>query len=328
MRTPDLRLALAAIVVLTVAGCLDQQTGAEGVLSFTYDTDDRPADLDFPIAIGAQIDLRVEDPLTGTPLPITQAVADDEGVIAIVAMENGQATLRGIGEGSTTLRVTATLRGESVSDAITISAAAVRQTRLLSGCADAEDRPAYLASSQILIPFELEHGAGAPLIGYGLYPFYVAPASAAMLDVSERSMQYVTVRTGPGHSRATLASTVDQTRLELEIVGEAEIDGASLRLGASGDEVAIGATRFVLARPIIGDRVLCQGTPALTVLATTPQICRVTAVRELREADDVGRTFGWVQVDGLAQGVCGFSVRYPNALGGAGVDVPFTMSVR
>lgn len=327
MRTPDVRLAFAAISALTVAGCLASELGAEGNLAFTYDTDDRAATFDLPLAIGARIDLRAVDPSTSTPLPITGATVDDAGVIEVVSMQDGRVTLRGIGEGSTILRVTATLRDASVSDSIAIAAAPVRETSLGSGCAD-EAEGVYLASSRLLIPFELAQAPGQPVIGYGLHPFELAPPSSISLDVDDRSMQYLSIRTGASASRATITSTVDESRLYLEIVEEGAIDGARLRLGATGDGVEPGATRFVLAQPTVGDRVLCQGAPAFEVIERTPAVCRAQAIEQLRDDDDVGRTSGWVQVDGVTQGVCRFDVRYPDANGGAGLTMPFSMSVR
>lgn len=326
MRTPDVRLAAAALSALTVAGCLASELGAEGNLAFTYDTDDRAATFDAPIAIGGSIDLRAFDPDTSTPLPITSATLDDEGVIEIVSMESGRVTLRGIGEGTTVLRVSATLRGGTVSDAISIAAAPVRTTELGTGCADRAEG-VYLARSRIQLPFELASAPGRPVIGYGVHPFELAPPSSLTL-VEDRSMQYLAIRTGEHASRATIDSTVDDTRLVLEIVEEGAIDGARLRLGNLGDGVALGATRYVLAQPLVGDDVLCQGTPAFEVIQRSPAVCRAAAVAQLREDDDVGRTFGWVQIDGLSQGVCRFDVRYPNARGGAGLTMPFSMSVR
>lgn len=321
------RVVLAAIAVLTVAGCPGpQEMGAADNLVFAYDGDDPPPSIETPIAVGSQIDLRVEDPWTGSPLAIDRASIGEEGVIAIVATDRDRVTLRGIGVGRAVLRVTANRDGESISDSIELAAAEASRVELGTGCAGGEEG-VYLASSRIAIPYELVGADGAPRIGYGP-PLEIAPPSSLVL-VGARSTQYLMLRTGSDASRVAITSSIGGARLDLEIVEEASIAGAHLRLEAGGEHVPLGTTRFALLQPYLEDhRVLCQGTLATETFDRSPQICRVVPVRDLRADREIGRTYGWLQITGAAPGSCRFTVRYPNAAGGRGLSLPFRLEVR
>lgn len=314
---------LGMAVAIGGAGCDPRQTGEARRLAFTYDTDSPAGTLERPVAVGARIALRVEDPVSATSLPIRDAVSADPDVLAIRGIEDGAAVAEARSEGEARITITATLRDAPVTDSLVIDARRASALALSHACAGGT-AGVYLTNSRIRLPFELRSAAGVPLIGHGYYPVTATPAGWVLVEPGATTVAYVPLRSADFEGVATIASTIDGTRIELPLIDEGGLDGVELI--ADDDELSagIGETIFVHVVPTSAGRRLCQGEPEREIESLTPSIC--TASDVVTPGLDDPRQ-GLVAVRGLAQGVCRFAARFARGAGGAGVSEEFAVPV-
>ncbi|MDQ3032526.1 MAG: hypothetical protein M3Y87_08930 [Myxococcota bacterium] len=314
---------VALALALGITSCDVRTTGEAQRLAFTYDSDEAVSNLSRPIATGGRIELRVEDVLTATPLPIDSATSDSDAIV-VRGIEDGAVIVDAVSPGAARIAVTATLRDELVSDSIVLESRPAERVELAHACAGGESG-VYLTGSRIRLPFELSQADGTELIGHGVHPVSFSPAGRLVIDESSTSQAFLPLHAAQLEGVVTIASTIDDARLELELIDEGRLEGAELLGGSIDNAVGIGETRFSFVAPTYDGRRLCQGDPEREITTWTPSTCEVSPIMSAREDDP---RQGMISIRGMSQGTCRFSVRYPNAAAGAGVEVELSVPVR
>lgn len=301
------RVLLPALCVLSapLIACQSQQTGDQGLLRFSYVTDDNPGNFNKPIAVGARLDVRIEEAgglfagLRADP-DITAATAEDESIIRGVEYSGNVATFEGVAPGSTKLQVTATLnsaanRGKSVEDTVTFRAAAIDHVDLFHTCT-LERTAHYLTNTQgdLWLTYELYGRNGLdnrePIIGYGVYPYTVEPEGALTVDEGRKDQQWFHFTGYPETATTvTLTGAVGDSQLTMEFVEPGAVqatrlvkftdgcvgDGERDMCAFAGNEFG---TRFYVQPLLDGDTPVCQSDLAFEVETLTPEVCDVRPV--------------------------------------------------
>ncbi len=318
-------ILLLGAVLLLAAGCRSRITGNEGNLEFSYVADDDIANFNKPIAVGARLDIEVRTAGRRRPVAVEEVTSSDPAVLDAVAVGGSGFTLEGKGEGSAEIFVTATDGGETLEDSVNMLARIPEVLKMYHTCAPASAEATYLTGQEIWIPFEFEMKNGQPVIGYGYHPITVTPDGALTLDTGSRSQQYFHFTTAASPETATVASTLDDTTLTLNLVDAGAIDGATVGIGA-GTEPKVGEKHLYDILPTVGGEPVCQANTDFTVTTTTPAICTVREIGAPESGDDRYQ-YSWIEIEGLAAGTCEFEVTFTAGSGGAGTTVPLSVQV-
>ncbi|MBM4341925.1 MAG: hypothetical protein FJ100_00910 [Deltaproteobacteria bacterium] len=322
------RVACAA--ALWALGCQSSLTGNEGNLTFFYTTDD---ELDFnqPIAIGAKLDLTVKT--AGIPkkdVSLTKVEPADTKVLKVAGLMGGAFTLEGVGDGSTSISVTATRSdGTSTHDTITMMAKKPETIEVAHSCGGGNVGH-YLVGKTIFVPYDLKLKDGRAVIGYGYHGLSIAPAKGLQWDQVHKSQWAYVYKTADVPGDVTLTSTLEPGKSwTVRLVDEGQIDGGKLE-GVSGKtlEMLAGTSAIVLARPTVGGNPICQPDTSFTVSGKTPDVCAVTATAaNVPTSKNVVEAWSWVTVQAKKLGVCEFDVVWPKGNKGQGATAAVKVNV-
>ncbi len=325
MRKIGPSLLFVAAGLLLITGCRSRITGNEGNLEFSYVADDDIRNFNKPIAVGARLDLEVRTVGRRRPVEVQKVTSSDPGVLDAVAVAGSGFTLEGKGEGSAEISVEALDGEETLTDSVNMLARVPEVLKMYHTCDPGSTEALYLTSQEIWVPFELEMKNGQPVIGYGYHPITITPPEALTLDTQTKNQQYFELTTADTPQQATVASTLDDTTLTFTLVAPADIDGATLGLGA-GVNPEVGEKHLYDILPTVGGRPVCQANTDFTVSTTTPEICTVREIGAPDSGDDRYQ-YSWVEIEGLATGTCTFQVVFTEGAGGAGATADFSLTV-
>lgn len=320
-------LALAGLY-LSVA-CTSTTTGNEGNLDFSYTADDQITNFNKPIAVGAKLELRIHETGTRREVEVTDASTDDLEVLEVETYSSNRVILVGKGEGSALVEVSAeTPSGEVVSDSVNMLAAVPDILELRHSCTNGADEAKYFVDTDgVLISYDFKKSNGQDVIGYGYFPIEVTGDAQLTLNQTSTDQANFRFDIGSTPGAATIASTIDDTTLNLDVVTIADVDGIDSN-PASDFQLMVGETEYYHFWPTVGGVRVCQSEAPLEAATTTSNVCNVR-VGEPADPDssDFLDITGWIAVEGLEFGNCQFSVTYPGANGGEGVTVAFTAEV-
>ncbi len=323
--TPATRALPLLVGPLLLVGCESTLTGNEGNFQFSYEADDRVNDFNKPVAVGASLDLEVRDVGARQPVTLSSAAFVDDTVLVVASFADQNVTITGVGEGTALLEVEGTTTGgETLTDSVNLLAAVPDVLELRHTCTD-QPEAAYLTSSRAWIPFELERSNGQPVIGYGYYP--LESLSGATLNVSDSTQTHIALDTAPQASDLTLASSIDDTTLDLVIATEGQIDGVSDPIAVVVEDIDVGDTNPFYVLPTVGGRPVCQATVLKTVTSNTPDICTIRERDPAPGTGDESFESGWFDVTGVMQGTCEYTVTYPGGNAGSGASATFTFPI-
>lgn len=315
-RTPLLLAALA------LTGCTSSVTGNLGNFTFSYFADDDFLDFNKPVAVGAKVDLFVNEVGTNEPVTLTSAAFDDPAVLDVVSFGTNKVVVTGTGDGSALLQVEAdTPSGENLPDEVNMLAATPEVMKLEHTCAPGVDKALYLIDQQIWVPYEFERANGQSIIGYGYYPAEIEGTSI-VFDEDASGMQWLRFDTAEV-GITSLSSPFDATRIEVEVIEEAQIDGAVKPIEFVWEDIDAGDTNAFYVLPAVGEDPICQANVSKTVVSDTPETCTITD----SQGDDAANEFGWFEVTGVAAGECLFTVTYPSGNGGEGASAQFSTMI-
>lgn len=324
MSTRTTTLLLLGILLLA-AGCRSRITGNEGNLEFSYVADDDIRNFNKPIAVGARLDIEVRTVGRRRPVAVQEVTSSDPGVLDPVSVGGSSFTLEGKGEGEAEIFVTATEGAETLEDSVNMLARIPEVLKMYHTCDPASREAMYLTGQEIWIPFELEMNNGQPVIGYGYHPITVTPQDALTLDTTTKNQQYFEFTTAAAPGAVTLASTIDDTTLTLNLVDASAIDGAKVGLGA-GVDAKVGEKHLYDILPTVGGKPVCQANTDFTVTNQTPAVCTVREIGAPDSGDDRYQ-YSWIEIEGLAAGTCEFEVTFTAGVGGMGAAVPLSVQV-
>lgn len=310
---------------LTFTACISRVTGNEGNLSFSYVADDRVGDFNKPIAVGAKLDLTVEEAGRLKQVPVVSATSATPDTLTVVGFTGSVVTVEGKAPGTALLEVEATVAGQNLPDSVNLLVAEPEVLTLRHLCTD--NRTGLNFTNQdVHIPFEMAKANGQPVIGYGVHPVTVEPADALTLDATTKDQATLHFKTRATPGTAKIRSTVDDTTLDVTLVTEAQIDGGKI-FSHEADPLKAGRKGWRLVWPTVGGQQVCQPKLQVEVVGTTPAICAVSAAQTAREDDATGTTWGWVEIDAQKEGTCSFDVTWPGGNDGAGATQHFDLVI-
>ncbi len=310
---------IIAIAVIAGTACESTVTGNSGNFQFSYNADDRIGDFNKPIAVGARLDISVNDAGLRQAVALATAETDDESVLQVVSIDGNTITLEAVGDGNGLLSVSGTTaEGDELDDSVNLLARTPEVLKLWHPCSTDADA-AYVTGQRVWMPWEMEMENSQPVIGYGFWPVTVEGAAAH--TAADSGQQWMAFDTGDTAGTATLTSDIDDTTLAMTVITESEIDGVEEPIAFVWEDIDVGDVNAFHVRPKFGGLTVCQADVVKQVVSLTPDIC---AVREGPAADPNLYEYGWYEIEGVGQGTCEYTVTYPNGADGAGVTGTFS----
>ncbi len=320
MRTNSFFVVVVVILFLGATGCESRITGHEGNLEFSYPADDRPGDFNKPIAVGAKLELKVEEAGTRRTVDLQSAETDDPEILSVVSFSGQHFILQGEGSGSALVSVTAQVpSGDVVSDSVSMLGREPEVLKLNHTC-DSGAHAHYLVDHDVLVAFDMEMSNGQPVIGYGYHPVEFDPADGVELNVTTKDQQFMHLRTRESPGEVTILSQLDDTEATMVLVEKQDIDGCRIGPGEQGPAI-VGFERVYHLLPTVGDDPVCQAVMEFTVEAETPEICSVKVVGAPVHPD-LANERGWIRLDPHEAGTCTFTATFSE-----GTDATESISV-
>jgi len=317
---------LALLTFVLMPACKSVLTGNEGNLEFTYPADDRVADFNKPIAVGAKLELEVRDAGSRKAVSLTSASTEDDSVLRVVSFSGSKLILEGVSSGGTLVLVEANTTGGALGDSVNMLARVPEVMKLANTCVT-EASAQYLTGQDIIIPYDFEMSNGQPVIGFGYFPITLEPATGMTLDTTSVDQQWFHFTTGATAQNVTLSNSIDSTTLTLELVEVGSVDGGMLQLD-SLLPAEVGKKRAPYVLPTANGRPICQAQTDYSVVTDSPEVCTVTAIVAPDTADlGVAKEFGWLEVEGLTAGTCNFTVTYTEGAAGVGASSALAVPV-
>lgn len=312
------------LALLALTACASRITGNEGNLEFSYLADDDVIDFNKPIAVGASLDITVATAGDHLPVTLTAATSDDEAVLAVAAFEATTVTVTGVADGGALLSVEAdSADGTSLPDSINLLVRTPEVLKLWHTCTGTDGTAVYLSGSTVYVPFDLEMSNGQSVIGYGYYPV-TTTGTAAVLDVPASDQTWMVFDTAtPG--TVTLDSDLDDAALTLQVFDASSLNGVAEPIAFVAEDIDVGDVNAFYVHPKVNDVTVCQADTPKEVVSDTPDICDVR-VRD--SADDDLREWGWFEVEGIAAGVCEYTVTFTAGNAGSGASAQFSYEIQ
>ena len=319
------RLAFTTVLILAMAACESRLTGNEGNFQFSYDADDRVLDFNKPIAVGARLDIDVNDVGARRPVSLTSANMDDTTVLNVSSFNGQTVTVEGMGDGQALLTVAGTTSsGAALTDSINLLSRVPEVHRMWHTCTE-EALGGYLADTNAWVGFDLEMANSQPVIGYGYYP--ITPSSPELEVLENTSQSHMWIGVGSNAATHTITSNIDDTTLDMAIVTPGQIDGVVEPVVFFIEAVEVGETNSAYVLPSVGGMPVCQANLEKTVATDTPDACTVNDRRPLNTETGDQFEFGWFEIVGLNPGMCRFTVTYPAGNEGAGASAEFEVTI-
>lgn len=295
---------LAVVLVIALAfgavACESRITGKEGNLQFAYYGAGDVLDFNKPIAVGANLDLRVTEAPDGADVTVLEVDFDPEGVLGATEIYGNTIVVEGLDHGRTEIRAEAELLdGEIVEDFIDMRARVATRLEVDHYCT--QDRSAlYLTEQEIWLPFSVYDDNDERLIGYGYRPVDFSPPGQVTLHTDNKNQRQLRIDTGLTPGFVEIQSTIDETSLGLELVPQTVIDGLDAEVGA---EPRVNHTTTIHFQPLVQGERVCQPNLPFEIENLTPEICEV----QFANVEDDSHHFqelGVVVVEGSQQGEC------------------------
>jgi hypothetical protein len=318
---------LAAAGLYFAIGCTSTTTGNEGNLDFSYIADDQITNFNKPVAVGAKLELRVAQTGTRREVEVQDASSDDPGVLEVETFSSDRVIVVGTGDGNALIEVSAEVPdGSVVSDSVNMLAAVPEVLKLRHSCTtDGAEAKYFVDTDDVLIGYDMEKSNGQPVIGYGYFPIETSGDAELSLNESSTDQAHFHFDIGSMPGSAAIASTIDETTLDFEVVTVADVDGIESN-PANDLQLHVDETEYFHVWPTVADVRVCQSEATMTAETSTPDICAVSAVDPPSD-QGVGDITGWVKVEGKAFGNCEFTVTYSDAADGDGVTVDLTAEI-
>lgn len=332
MNTRPTSLALtAALIAIMGTACTSTITGEEGNLKFSYYSSDDASNFNKPIAIGARLEVRVEDAGSGDndDTVVELVSSSDEAIIKASKGGGDTIILEGIGEGSAQISVDAAVARTSTteSDRFTMRTA-VPESIELSNLCDSDGDQFYLVSEkEIFLGYDMKLNDGQEVIGYGYYPLSVEPEGGVTIKQDSKTYDFVVLETGSTAGQITLTSEVSDESWTINLVEPAAIDGAALLFEEAVD---VGESETFRVEPTVQGSTICQSSAVVDIEVLTPEVCDVEKLEDEAEelTSSLTRLSGWLKVSGKQVGDCKFTATYAAGNGGEGAAKELTISVQ
>ena len=265
-----LSIGLAATALFGMA-CVSKTTGNEGNLEFAYVADDDLKDFNKPIGVGASLDLIIAQAGTSKAVTVKSATTDKAEVAEVISAGGNNVVVTGKGDGEFKLSVEATTPdGTNLSDNVNMLVRTPDVLKLRHYCT-LSDTANYEVGQKVLVGFDMLRSNGQSVIGWGLHPITIEPASGLTLDKNTKDQASLHFTTAKTKQTVTLKSTVDGTTATMGLVTEGDFNGAKLSSATAplGGNL-VGKTRLMHVRPQVDNVPVCQSQTNMTATSTTP----------------------------------------------------------
>jgi len=319
-------ITLAVVAAFGVTGCFAKSTAYNGKFTFAYASGLDVENFVKPIAPGAKLDVVAFANGTEDKLTINKATSSKPGVVAITSVDENKVVLRGVTPGVSDIEITTIdARGNTLVDHMFFHVDKPAAHKLEHACTEEADAT-YVQGDQAVVFHQLATADGRPVIGYDYAPIRVQPASALELLPPRQGASGYAFKTTKKAARITVKSTVDDSSVNMRVIGREDIKQATL---SSGSRVLERGSIWVFARTTYGDAALCSQNSKTLAKSLTPDICSVTAKLDdddneddaTRSDDDEKDSNRWqvAVVKGLKFGICKYEVTLPELDGGKGI---------
>lgn len=337
MNAKTLKLIIAAMSVgLLATACDPSIEGGEGNLVFTYDRGPVPATDSTPLAKNAQIDYTARTAgENGQAVTFKSAESSDSSVIAVTAGTNA-VSAEGNEVGSSDISVIASGPDGEIEDFFEAEVVEADGMQINHLCTKEEEDPAaYLPGNPISLKYRLME-SNRTAAGYGYYPVTIQPDTMATVEDAER-MGFLNLALSSDTGTATVESDISESSFDVEVVEESSIDGAKMYFENLNLPVIVDETRLVFILPTASGLLgldepvtICQAENEIEVTSDTPDVCSA----QIQGDYDFDGSFlnpyekRAVELEGLSEGDCQYTVTFPNADGGNGFSKQFTTEVQ
>lgn len=326
-KTMILMGALSSAVLLSSA-CVPQIEGEEGNLVLSYDKGAvAGATGSSPLARGAKLKYSVADKNDDKQkLAIDSAHSSADKIIAVDKLEGGAMILEGQDVGEASVEVEA----GGLRDVFSLKAVEVDALSFAHAC-NPNGAAAYFVDTDIRLNYTMRSG-GKIAVGYGYYPVEIEPQDGAELAEFQTN-GLLPLRTGATPGEVKISSSISDDTFAIELVEPHNVSALKLHeediFGEGGLPVGIDRVAKLHPIPLVDGVPVCQHDVEMSVTVNTPDTCSASFVQGPVAQGLLIRLYEnrVLELKGLAQGDCSFSVTMPAAADGAGVSVEHTLPI-
>ena len=325
------RLGLLAALALPSVACKSKLTGNKGNFTFSYHATEDVTDFNKPIAVGAKLDLKVEEPgVLARDIDVKDATTDDPGVLEVVSFSGNTVVLLGTGAGQALVQVTGkNSQGETLDDEVNMQARVPEVVKIDHSCTTADEGRYLAGQEEVWLHFDLEMDNGQAVIGYGYHPVSFEPADAVTVNQTSNAQEFIGMKVSDTPQSVSVKADIGDEALTMTLVDPASIDGAQLDEAGTRTPILVDRTRWLLIRPTIGGEPICQAKTPVEAVTSTPDLCEIASGDDPEHdltALSVVEKWGFISVKGVAPGACKFTVKHP-ASGDDPVETEFSVTI-
>jgi hypothetical protein len=335
-----MKSAICAMSVgLLATACDPTIEGQEGNLVFTYDNGPVSVIDSTPLAKNAKLDYTARTAGDdGQAVTFDTAESSDSSVISVsVANGDNAVTADALEIGSSEISVVANGPDGKVNDFFEAEVVEADGMEIGHLCTENDDDDAaYLPDQSISLKYRLKEGDRS-LAGYGYYPVSVEPSTAATVEEGVEQMGLLNLSLASDAGTATVSSDISDAEFTLDTIEESNIDGAEMYHDNINLPVLVDDTRLVFILPtasgVLGltePVTICQAQNEISVTSDTPDTCSAEIVTDFEFGGSFLNPYERraVELTGIAEGDCNYTVTFPNADGGDGFSKQFTTEVQ
>ncbi|MGM0557951.1 MAG: hypothetical protein ACQEVA_16315 [Myxococcota bacterium] len=337
MNSMNFKIAATAIALgLAATACDPSIEGGEGNLVFSYDSGPVPVVDSTPLAKNASLDYTAKTAGdNGQAVTFESAESSTTSVIEVTASNNA-VTANALEIGSSEISVVADGPDGKIEDFFEAEVVEADGMEINHLCTENDDDPAaYLPGQEVSLKYRMLD-TNRTVAGYGYYPVSVTPDTAATVkENAQMGLMDLTLADTAG--TATIDSDISDASFTLDTIEESNIDGAQMWFENINLPVLVDDTRLVFIFPtasgVLGltDPVtICQAQNDMNVSVDTPDTCSAEVVTDF----DFDGSFlnpyerRAIELTGVAEGDCQYTVTFPDADGGSGYSEQFTTEVQ
>ncbi len=328
-------LTAALSLGLLASACDPSIEGQQGNLEFTYENGPVSTIDQTPLAKGASIDYTAKTAgENGQAVTFESAESSTSSVVSVTAT-NAAVIADALEVGSSEISVVADGPDGKLEDMFEVEVVEADGLEMEHLCEGNDDGPkAYLPGQDISLKYRMLDGS-ATAAGYGYYPVSVVPDTAATVQDGDQ-MGFLNLSLAATAGSATIESDISDDSFQVDTIDESNIDGAKMWFENINLPVLVDDTRLVFILPTasgvlgLSDPVtICQAQNDMNVSVDTPDTCSAEVVTDF----DFGGSFlnpyekRAVELTGVAEGECQYTVTFPDADGGSGYSQQFTTDV-
>ena len=296
------------MVSAVLVGCESRLTGERAELVFAYDAHEDVENFNKPIALGAQIELRVTEVGTDDHVEVTKVETSEHleyidsaaNLFALKATKPGAARVSVLAESD---------YDGPRRDSVTMRVEPIDSVRFEHVCSDSSSAVYLAGSSDVEVAWYRRTARGEPLIGGGVYPVAVEPAGAIVLREDDEDQSYLHFELPRAVEHVKIYSpTLEHEPIFMKVIDSNSVD--RIAIDEFDDDLVLFEDGWDYAHfyPIHQGEAVCEATLRIDAKSLTPDICDV---RPGFPDEPEAALEGVVSITGKKMGVCRYEAWYP-----------------